>query len=64
MIKCGWKYCKHNQMTEICSCTEDIVLRCATSQDLIDEEIIDEENESDVRNCCSVLMCDSYECME
>ena len=34
MIKCEWIYCKYNQVTGICSCSKDIILRCATSQDL------------------------------
>ena len=64
MIKCGWLYCKYNQITGICSCVEDIVLRRATSQDLIDEGIIDKETEGSIENCSSVLICDNYECME
>lgn len=63
MINCEWIYCEHNQMSRICSCN-NVVLRCATSQDLIDEQIVGEETQVTRDNSGNVLMCDSYECMK
>lgn len=64
MIKCEWIYCKYNEQTGICKCDKDIVLRGATSKDLIEEEIIKEETEISKANSSNVLMCDNYETMD
>lgn len=62
MVKCEWKYCKHNEMTGICK-LENISLRCATAKDLIDEEIVKDETKLNKNNCSDVLICEQYETM-
>lgn len=64
MIKCEWIYCKYNQMTGVCKCDKDIILKGATSQYLIDEEIIKEETELSKCNSSNVLICVNYETMD
>ena len=64
MIKCGWIYCKYNEETGVCKCDKDIVLRMATSKDLIEEGIMQEETEWSKANSCNVLICDNYETMD
>lgn len=64
MIKCAWIYCRYNEMTGICNCDKEIVLRMATSKDLIEEGIIKEETELSKENSCNVLMCKNYETMD
>lgn len=63
MIKCEWIYCKYNEQTGICNCTNDIKLRCATVEDFQEEGILQDELLcSDM--CGNVLMCDNYETMD
>lgn len=63
MIKCEWKYCKYNELSGVCH-KENITLRCATVDDLIDEDIIDSETELSKNNCGSVLICADYISMD
>lgn len=62
-IKCEWVCCKYNEMTGECH-RDSIVLKCATSQDLIDERIIKEETKDTKDNSGNMLICKSYECTE
>ena len=64
MIKCDWIYCKYNGTSGVCNCKDEILLRCATIEDLIDEDIVKNEIGVSTQNCGNVLICKNYISMD
>ena len=63
MIKCEWKYCRYNELSGLCH-KEDITLRCATVDDLIEEDLINNLNDINKDECGSLLICADYISMD